>query len=299
MIRRFLVTAIVLCVAGCQAPGPRVQLSPEHAKKLKMALSGPAAADRSGSLYLATPSTLMRYDPGKDRMTNVLNDSCPDIRDVAVTDDGVVLVLRPRELSAYAGGYVVTLYPLPDEAIALSCDRGFAYVLTQRGEGARLLRIHLTGKTKGSVDTILTTEDRPRALCAVRGGCLVASGGNIVKVTDPVPGQDNAGEMEVATALLVALQEPVTSVAADQSRKIVYFATADMTYAWIKGQVVSVFPAGSRLAFAKDTLTICLPSGLASQVIQISAVSQHTETLLKALAESKPTKRRSAGSRKR
>ncbi len=134
-----------------------------------------------------------------------------------MTSEGVVLVLRRRELSACVAGYLVSLHSLPEDAIAVSCDREFAYVLTARGQGARLLRIHLSGDNKGLQQTLLTTEDRPRALCAVRGGCLVASGGNIVKVSDPAPAADNA-EGQVATVLLAAIQEPVTSVVADEKQ---------------------------------------------------------------------------------
>jgi len=269
MTRHFLVILITLGVAGCQSAGPRVQICPEHAKKLNLALTGPVAADGADGLYLATAKTLMRYDRRGDRIENVLNDPCPTIRDIAVTPDGVVLVLRPRELSAYMAGYLVTLYPLPGEARALSCDREFAYVLTTRGEGTRLLRIRLAGETKGTMQPILTTEGRPQDLCAVRGGCLVVSGGNIFKVTDPVAGKDK-DQSQVAIVLLVAMQEPI----------IVYFATKDMSYAWIKGQIVPVFPAGSRLAWAGDTLTICLPALSDGQLIQIPGVSRHTRTLL-------------------
>lgn len=282
MIRLMLLAAIVLSVTGCRTGGPNVQISKEHAGELNLELSGGVAADGSGLVYVTTPTTVMQYKPGPNQMENLLIDPCPDIRDIAVTPEGVVLVLRPRELSACVAGYLVSLHSLPEDAIAISCDREFAYVLTARGQGARLLRIHLTGSNKGLQQTLLTTEDRPRALCAVRGGCLVASGGNIVKVSDPTPAAGNA-QGEVTTVLLAAVQEPVTSVVADQGRLIVYFATADTTYAWIQGQIVPVFPAGSRLAWAKDTLTICRPSRPGSQVIQIPAASKHTEGLLKQL----------------
>ena len=218
-------------------------------------------------------------------MENLLNDPYPNIRDVAVTPGGTVLVLRPRELALYMAGYLVTLYRLPGEATALSCDRDFAYVLTDRGQGARLLRIALTGTSKGSTKLILTTQDRPQALCAVRGGCLVASGGNIIKVTDPVGGEQGA-DSEVTTVLLVAMHEPVTSVAADQDRLILYFATDDMTYAWLQGQILPVFPAGSRLAWARDTLTICRPAKPDSQIVRIPNVSRHTNALLEEIAQS-------------
>lgn len=287
-IRLALLAATVILATGCQSSGPHVQISREHAKELDLGLTGGVAADDSGVLYLATAKSVVGYKPISNRMETLLIDPCSDIRDLAVTPEGVVLVLRPRELSTCVAGHLVALYSLQEDAIAVSCDREFAYVLTARGQGARLLRIHLSGGNKGLQQTLLTTEDRPQALCAVRGGCLVASGGNVVKVSDPVPTADNPNG-EIATALLAAIQEPVASVVADEKKLIVYFATADATYAWIHGQIVPVFPAGSRLAWAKDTLTICRPSP-GSQMIQIPAVSKYTSDLLEQLDKSSPAR---------
>lgn len=288
-IRFILLAAAAVLATGCQTGGPHVQISREHAEEMSLGLSGGVAADDSGVLYLATRTNVVRYKPGPNRMETLLIDACSDIRDVAMTPEGVVLVLRPRELSTCVAGYLVALHSLPEDAIAVSCDREFAYVLTARGQGARLLRIHLSGGNKGAQQTLLTTEDRPRALCAVRGGCLVASGGNVVKVSDPVPTADNPNG-EIVTALLAAIQEPITSVVADEKKLIVYFATADVTYAWIQGQIVPVFPAGSRLTWAKDTLTICQPSSPGSQMIQIPGVSKYTSGLLKQLDKGSPAK---------
>jgi hypothetical protein len=276
--------AIAILAAGCQTSGPQVQISREHAEALSLDLSGGVAAADSGLVYLATRTNVASYKPSRNRMENLLIDACSDIRDLAVTPEGVVLVLRPRALSTCVAGHLVTLYSLQEDAIAVSCDREFAYVLTARGQGARLLRIHLSGGNKGLQQTLLTTEDRPRALCAVHGGCLVASGGNVVKVSDPVPTADNPNG-EIATALLAAIQDPITSIVADEKKLIVYFATADVVYAWVQGQIVPIFPAGSRLAWAKDTLTICRPSS-GSQMIQIPAVGKYTSNLLKRLEKS-------------
>jgi hypothetical protein len=286
-IRFAFLAAIVLSAMGCRTTGPQVRISPERARELNLELSGGIAADNSGSIYVTTPTAVMLYKPNPNQIENLLIDPCPDIRDVAVTPEGVVLVLRRRELSACVAGYLVSLHSLPEDAIAVSCDREFAYVLTARGRGARLIRIALAGGLKGQMQTLLTTEDRPRALCAVRGGCLVASGGNIVKVSEPAPTADKT-ENQVATVLLAAVQEPVTSVVADQDRLIVYFATEDTTYAWIQGQIVPLFPAGSRLAWAKDTLTICRVSRPDSQMIQIPAVSKHAADLLRRLEKGVP-----------
>ncbi len=289
-LRFTFLAAIAISTIGCQSGGPQVQISRERAGELNLQLSGGVAADDSGLVYLTTSTTVMCYKPGPNRMENLLIDSCSDIRDVAVTSEGVVLVLRQRQLSACMAGYLVSLYPLSEDGIAVSCEREFAYVLTARGQGARLLRICLSGSDKGTQQTVLTTEDRPQALCAVRGGCLVASGGNVVKVLDPVPTAENPNG-EVATVLLAAIQEPITSVVADQKKLIVYFAAADATYAWIQGQVVPIFPAGSRLAWAKDTLSICRPSPSASQMIQIPSASKYTTDLLKQLDKGHPGER--------
>lgn len=289
-IRLALLAAAVVLATGCQSSGPNLQISREHAKELDLGLTGGVAADDSGVLYLATANNVVGYKPSSNRMETLLIDPCSDIRDVAVTPEGVVLALRPRELSTCVAGHLVTLYSLPEDALAVSCDREFAYVLTARGQGARLLRIHLSGGNKGLQQTLLTTEDRPRALCAVRGGCLVASGGNVVKVSDPIPNTDNPNG-EIATALLAAIQEPITSVVADEKKRIVYFATADAAYAWVQGQIVPIFPAGSRLAWAKDTLTLCQPSSPGSQMIQIPAVGKYTSDLLKRLENGGPEKK--------
>jgi len=285
-IRFAFLAPIALLATGCQTTGPQVRISKEQAGEMNLDLSGGIVAEGAGSVYATTPAGVMRYEPKTNKIENLLIDSCPDVRDVALTSDGVVLVLRKRELSACVAGYPVSLYSLPDDGLAISCDRDFAYVLTARGQGARLLRIALSGANKGSQQTLLTTEDRPRALCGVRGGCLVASGGNIFKVSDPATAA-TGGESQVATVLLAAIQEPVLSIAADQDRLIVYFATADTIYAWIQGQIVPIFPAGSRLAWAKDTLTICRPDK-PGQIVQIPAVSRHTEGLLKQLQKGVP-----------
>ena len=276
-----LAAAIALSATGCQTAGPKVRISKEQALEVNLDLSGGVAADGEGSVYVTTADGVTRYEPKTSTMENLLIDSCPDVRDVALTGEGVVLALRKRELSACVAGYLVPLYSLPEDGLAVSCDRDVAYVLTARGQGARLLRIGLSGADKGSQQTLLTTQDRPRALCGVRGGCLIASGGNIVKVSDPAP-TATGGQSQIAAVLLAAIQEPVLSLAADQDKLIVYFATEGTTYAWIQGKIVPIFPAGSRLAWAKDMLTICKPSR-PGQIVQIPAVSKHTEGLLKQL----------------
>ena len=277
----FILTVLSIC--GCQAGRPEVKISPDQAQTLNLKLSGGVAANTSGEIFLTTPSGVQKYTPGKNQLEILLNDTITDLQDVAVTPNGVLLALRPRTLCGVAAGYLSPIHSLPGNASALSCDREFAYILTRDGRGARLIRYHLTGANQGYVQPILATEDIPNALCAVRGGCLVASGGNLIKVTDPTPGEDRA-QSRVASALLVAIQNPITSVVADQTRLIVYFSTADTTYAWIQGQIIPIFPAGNRLALAKNTLTICLNSQQNCQIIQIPNVSQHTQELIKKLS---------------
>jgi hypothetical protein len=185
-------------------------------------------------------------------------------------------------------GHLVKVHSVPANAMTISCDRELAYILVTGEKGAKLVRYHLTGSTKGLIDTLLTTEDRPRALCAVPGGCLVASGGNIVKVTDPAQAPDEA-EPHTATILLVAIGEDVTSVAVDPHKNYVYFATKDATFVWAEGKVLPVFPAGSRLLWVDDTLTICQLS--VGQVVQINSVSGHVQKLLAGGQKAGPSKR--------
>lgn len=288
MLRCFLVSLALLCLCGCQSgTGPALEISNEQAQALNLSLTGGVAADASGSVYLTTPDGLQRYDPGQRQLENLLDRSVTDLRAVAVTSDDVVLVLRPQALCGVAAGYLIDIHTVPGEATALSCDRGFAYILARTPKGGRLIRYTLTGDKRGYLQPILTTEDHPQAICAVAGGCLIASGGTIAKVTDPAPASGHTPS-QVSTAVLVVMQQPITSVVADRRNSIVYFSTADATYAWIEGQVLPIFPAGNRLAWSRDTLTICLAGQKRGQLIQIPAVSQHTRNLVRSLTPPTP-----------
>lgn len=289
MHRLLLLMLIPVFALGCQSTtnGPRLLLSPDQAKKIDLKLAGGLAGDTAGFLYLQTPDNVMRYDPKSNQIEPMLLEACSDIRDVAVTSEGVVLVLRPRELDAYLAGRLLKLSDLPAEALTLSCDRQFAYILVTRGAGSKLLRYHLTGAT-GAIEELLTLEDRPQALSGVPAGCLVASGGNIVKVSDPAGAIGENGP-HVSTILLVALGEQVTSVAVDPRTSYLYFATKDATFVWAQGQILPVFPAGSRLLWVDDTLTICQPS--IGQIVQIGSVSSQVQKTLTGLQRAGPAKR--------
>ena len=319
MRRLLTLTVVALSALGCQTTtkttnGPRLLIRPEQAKKIDLKLTGAIAGDQAGFVYLVTPTNVMRYDPKVNQIEPMLVDPAQDITgvsgtpegvmlrlleqklvgphkyisDVAVTPDGVVLVLLPQELDAYVAGHLVKVHSVPAPALMVSCDREFAYILAATEKGAKLLRYHLTGGAKGTTDTVLTTQDCPRALQAVPGGCLVASGGNIVKVTDPVQAPGETGP-HVATVLLVAIGEDVTSVAVDPRKSYVYFATEDATFVWAQGQILPVFPAGSRLLWVDDTLTICQPS--VGQLVQIGSVSGHVQKLLAGEKKASPSKR--------
>jgi len=303
MRRLLILTCTTLAALGCQptttttttaTDGARLLIGPDQAKKIDLKLSGGIAGDRAGFLYLAAPANLMRYDPKSHQIEPMLTDPVQEIRDTAVTPEGVVLVLRPGALEACVAGHLVKVHAVSEHAEAVSCDREIAYLLVTTPKGAALMRYHLTGQGKGATDTLLTMDDRPRALCAVPGGCLVASGGNIVKVTDPVraPGET---EPHVATVLLVSLGADVTSVAVDSGRSYVYFATNESTYVWAEWSILPVFPAGSRLIWVDDTLTICQPA--VGQVAQIGSVSSHVQRLLVGVqkADPSPTRRGAAG----
>jgi hypothetical protein len=267
--------AVLLLLPGCKSPQARILLPREHAQSLGLRLSGGLAVETSGALLLTTPTTLVRYHTSANRLEELLNDPARDLRDVALTSEGVILVLRARELSAFLAGYLVRICRLPGEGVALACGREAAYVLVATPSGGRLLRIALSGPDRGLLQPMLASEDRPRALCAVPGGCLVASGGNLLKVTDPAPGH---GRQEVSTALLISMQEPILSIAADPERRTVYLATADATHAWTPEGLLPFFPAGDRLTLIQDRLFIGRSSGDA-QIVEIPSASRLLQTL--------------------
>lgn len=260
------------CLSGT---GLRVGITNQQASELGIVFKPGIACGPSNSLYIVTDRGLVLYDPGCKRIEQILNGDYPDIADVECLSDGTVLVLRQGRLDAWAARYLIKLYEIPNGAVALSCNGDCAYLLLVHQDGGRLLRIELTGPKRGRIQTILVTEDRPSAICAVEGGCLVASGGNVFKVTDP----SDSGE--VLKVLLVAIQDPICSLAVDQDRLILYLAGRDAAYAWINGQVLPLFPAGGALALAGDTLTICTPGRTNGQLIQIPSVSQMAGRLSK------------------
>lgn len=274
-----LAVLMMLVTAGCQAGGVRVPISPEQARQLKLQPNGGIAVDSEGLVYLTTAANLTRYDPRTHQVTDLLLAGEAGLRDVALTGDGVVLVLQSDELSAYVSGYLLKLASLPTQAQALSCDRGYAYVQARDGAGTtRLLRYDLKQHT---LETLAVLEDPLSAICAVRGGCLVACGGKVFKVTDPKAA--GAGGRESAVVLLFAISGPITALAADADHKIVYCADKDMTYAWVEGQIVPLFPCGGRLAWRGDVLTICQPGS--GQVVQVGGAAGEVERVCKALAK--------------
>jgi hypothetical protein len=251
-----------------------VAITSQQADSLGLSLTGKIAAAQGGDLFLVTGNGLARYNPKQNRIEDILNDPCQDIRDIALTPDGVLLVLRPRRLDAWVAGYLVGLYELPADARAVSTGDRYPYVLLYPRQGGQVVRIALLGPDKGRMETVLWTEDRPSVICAVKGGCLVASGGNVFKVTEPV-GPDRS-----ATAvLLVAIPEGITSMAVDQDRLILYLATANVTFAWSKGQVMPVLPFGGDLGLYGETLSICGHG----QVIQLEQASQYVKRTWRSL----------------
>jgi hypothetical protein len=274
---------MMLVTAGCQAGGVRVPINSEQARQLKLQPNGGIAADSEGLVYLTTAANLTRYDPRTHQVTDLLLADESGLRDVALTADGVVLVLQSDELSAYVSGYLLKVVSLPTQAQALSCDRGFAYVQARAADGStRLLRYDLQQHT---LETLAVLDDPLSAICAVRGGCLIACGGKVFKVTDPKAASagGGGGGRESAVVLLFAIRGPITALAADADHKIVYCADKDMTYAWVEGKVVPLFPCGGRLAWSRDVLTICRPES--GQVVQVGGAAGEVERVRAALAK--------------
>ncbi len=277
---RLLVLTIVIAatVAGCQSTGVYVPMTPQQASQANLHPNGGIAVNGDGQIYLTTASTLMRYDVEGDTLTDLLVSRSEDLRDVAFTKDDVALVLQSDGLSAYVAGQLMKAIDLPGEPQAVSCNAQYAYIQTNESAAtaavtttSRLLRY---GLESHRLETMATMGHRLNAIAAVPGGCLVAAGGNVFKVTDPSP-----VDRQVTVVLLFAIQGPITSLVADVSRKAVYVADKDMTYAWADGSVIPFFPCGGRLAWSKDTLSICDPA--TGQIVQVRAASKQVDQLAK------------------
>lgn len=279
VLRNLLMSLLALApLAGCQSSNVLVTISPDQAKQVNLHPTGGIAANDDGQLYLTTASNLVRYDPDNHSLTDLLLQPASDLGDVALTKDGVALVARAGQLDAYLSGYLVKVIDLPATAQAVSCGRDSAYIQTRHTAGTtRLLRY---GLISHQLDTLAIMDHPLDAICAVPGGCLVAAGGNVFKVTDPAPDTH-----QTIVAMLFAIQGPVVSLAADPNEKIVYVSDPDMTYVWTQGTILPFFPSGGRLAWNNDTLTICQTG--TGQIVQIQAAAARVAGLLKGLTASK------------
>ncbi len=271
----FLIAACAL-LAGCQ-PRARVCLTQEQSRRLNLTFTDALATDADGSVFLMTRDNVVRYDPGKHEVEELLRAGRAGLADLAVADGDVLLALGRTALYAVFAGELVEVLKLPGEGLRASCCGDYVYVLVRTASGeVGLLRYGFGAK---QVEPLMLTRQRVSAICAVHGGCLIASGGSLYKLFVPAAGGDGAAEREAHRVLLLAMAgKEIVSVAADPHEKLVYFAGAKMTYAWAKRRVVPLFPTGGQVDYRRRVLTIASPG--ARQVVQLVKPASRARQML-------------------
>jgi hypothetical protein len=266
-----------LVPAGCGASVLRVEITDEQARQARLDATGGVAVGPDGAVYLATSSNVVRYDPYARKIEPLVVGRVADVRDVGVSDDGVVLVLRDREVSACLSGYLMQVVTLPGRGQALACSPEGFYVIVRSDDGvSRVLRYLYKRK---HLEHVLASDDPLGALAATPGGCLVASVPNVYSVTDPAPSAPGAEGSEVRMKLVCGVSSTVRSVAADARSGLLSFSDGAMTWALSGGEVLPLLPVGGRLALRNNTLTVCHTSP--TQVLQLTGASGKVGEILK------------------
>ena len=259
----FLVAACALH-AGCQ-PSARVLLTEEQARRLNLSFTDALASDSHGSVFLLARGDVVRYDQARHEIEYLLRQARTHLADLTVADGDVLLALDRAALHAVFAGELVEVLKLPGSGLRASCHGDHVYVLVRTASGEQGLFRYDFGTKR--IEPLMLTRERVSAVCAVHGGCLVASGGSLYKLFVPeASGEGLPGEVHRVLLLAMAGKE-IVSVAADPQEKLVYFAAAGMTYAWAKRRVVPLFPMGGQLDYRDRVLTIASP-GL-RQVVQL------------------------------
>jgi len=274
MKRPILLIAACVLLGGCQ-PKARVCLTATQADKLGLNFTDAVATDKHNNVFLIARSNIARYDPPKHQIEYLLRNSRSDLVDLTVAEGDVLLALGKTALHAVFAGELVQVLELPGRGLKASAHGDWVYVLvvTSSGRGG-LFRYGFSTK---QIEPLLATRGQVSAICAVSGGCLIASRGMLHKLFVPPAG--GSGPREVHRVLLLAIAgKEITSIAADPDGKIVYFASPNMTYAWAKKRVVPLFPMGGQLAYADRKLTIASPD--LRQVIQLIDPAGRTRQLL-------------------
>ena len=263
--------AILLIAAVLPGCGGMRGAGPESLKGLEFCLFPAAAVGNRQEVFLATPKNVLRYEVGRGRWETVFQEDGDVPTDLATTPSGVLLVLDGDRIVTCLGGYRAPVVTLPAPASRISADEErILYAACPCGDGAdRLYRCDLSSQTWQALADI---EGGISALCAVRGGCLVASGKGIHKIFE--------GEGEAVVVHLISLSEgEVLSIASDGDRKVLYFSDGEATFAYLEGQVVLLLPMGGAVRVREDRLTVFDPG--APQLVQLPDAGAKARRILK------------------
>ena len=264
-------------LAGCRQSQARICLTEPQARKLNLRFTDALAADSRQNVFLLTGGNIVRYGPREHEIEELLRTSRRDLVDVAVAPEDVLLALGRDALYAVFAGELVELLKLPGQGLKVSCHGDHVYVLVGTRAGRQgLLRYDFARK---HVEPLLVTPEQISAVCAVPGGCLVASGGSLYKLFVPEASAAGAAREVHRVLLLATAGKAIVSVAADPRHAMVYFAGPNMTYAWAKRRAVPLFPMGGQVRYHRGVLAIASP-GL-RQVVQLTEPAARADRMLR------------------
>lgn len=277
MKRTALIIAACALLAGCRQPYTRICLTAAQAGRLGLNFTDALATDARNNVFLIARGNVVRYDSARHQLEYLLRSGRSDLADLAVADGDVLLTVSRDALNAVFAGELVPVLQLPGRGLKASCHGDYVYVLLRTSSGQQGL-LRYSFRTK-QIEPLTLTRESISAICAVRGGCLIASGGALHKLLVP-PSVSGGARRELNRGLLLATAgKRIVSVAADPHARFVYFASADMTYAWANRRVVPLFPMGGQLSYAARKLTIASPN--LRQVMQLIDPAGRTRQLLR------------------
>ncbi|GIW72388.1 MAG: hypothetical protein KatS3mg102_1930 [Planctomycetota bacterium] len=214
------------------------------------------AIDDGDLLFLsaADPCPLRRVRPEQGQWEALLLEARPDLVDLAAGGEGgPILVLCRSELAVFFAGQLVRLCELPAEGRRLSWRNDHVYLALQDpATGAGLLcRYELEARR---LQVLLRVTQSIDAVCALPGGCALASGGAVYKFFEPA---QSAPTGQLVLLFAVAGLGPVTSLLADESAgPALRRGRRRPRMCWSAGRVLSFFPVGGALAQADGHLWI-------------------------------------------
>ncbi|MDQ7780858.1 MAG: hypothetical protein RDV41_14270 [Planctomycetota bacterium] len=277
------VAFVAMFILSACGGSTRLLLSREHAAEAGIGIGRAAAVDTDGAVFLADGSQVVRFDPDDNSVEDILNEPAGGITDIAFAEDGVLLILQGAQLGAFFGGKVIPVTDAPAYGEMMSVYGRSLYAALRDSAGAATLfqRYELDRRYWSP---LMRSDTRISAICGVRGGCLFAVGDSVFKLFEAVPGT-KADACQVVLLCAVAGAE-ITSVVADEASEAVFFADADMTYAWAKGGVYPFFPVGGSLRMRAGKLHIISQS--TAQIVRIGSPRSRLNEIIEGTAAEEP-----------